>query len=81
MKKSEKVVRKQTIYNTSVKSKAELREESEKALKKFLRSGGVIEVGRPARVRKSTMSAKSSRGFVSGTGGFATGYPRRSIGA
>jgi hypothetical protein len=81
MKNTEKIVRKQTIYNTSVKTKAELREESEKALKKFIRAGGVVEVGRPARVRKGTMSAKSSRGFVSGTGGFATGYPRRSVGA
>lgn len=70
-----------TIYNRSVKTKAELREESEKALKAFLKKGGVIEVGRPARARKSVMSSKSSRGFVSGTAGFANGYPRRSVGA
>lgn len=80
MTKAKKQVVKATIYNTSVKTKAELRVESEKALKAFLRKGGTIEVGRPARARKSVMSSKSSRGFVTGTGGFATGYPRRSVG-
>jgi len=81
MKKSEKLVKVATIYNRTVQTKAQIREEGEKALKAFLKKGGVIEVGKPARVRKSTMAAKSSRGFVMGTNGFATGYPRRTIGA
>lgn len=81
MKKSEKMVKIATIYNRSVQTKAQIREESEKAMKAFLKKGGVIETGRPARVRKSKMAAKSSRGFVMGTGGFATGYPRRTFGA
>lgn len=76
-----KQVKVATIYNRSVQTKAEIRAESEKAMKAFLRKGGVIETGKPARVRKSTMAAKSSRGFVSGTNGFANGYPRRSVGA
>lgn len=81
MTKAKNQVAKATIYNTSVKTKAEFRAESEKAMKSFLKKGGVIEVGRPARDRKITMAAKSSRSFVSGTAGFATGYPRRTIGA
>lgn len=81
MTKAKKQLVISTIYNTSVKTKAELRAESEKALSVFLRKGGSVEVGRPARARKTAMSGKTSRGFVSGTGGFATGYPRRSVGA
>lgn len=72
---------KSVIYNTSSKTKAQLREESEKAMQVFLSRGGVVEVGRTARARKSKMVGKMSRGFVSGTGGFATGYPRKSTGA
>lgn len=79
--KVNKQVVKATIYNTSVKTKAEIRAESDKALKAFLKKGGVVEVGRPARNRKSSMMGKNSRGFIGGTSGFATGYPRRSIGA
>lgn len=81
MKKSEKQIKIATIYNRSVQTKAEIRAESEKALKAFLKKGGVIEVGRPARAKKTKMSAKSSRGFVSGTSGFANGFPRRTVGA
>lgn len=67
------------IYNTAVKTKSEARAESEKAMKAFLRKGGVIQVDtRKRRAPKGTMSSKSSRGFVAGTGGFATGYPRKS---
>ena len=66
---------------TMVKTKSQLRAETEKAVKQFLRSGGSIEQGKPARNRKSSMLGKNSRGFIGGTSGFATGYPRRSIGA
>lgn len=66
-----------TIYNRPVQTKAEIRAESEKALKAFLRKGGVIQVGRPARVPKSKMSGKTSRGYCSGTSGFASGMPRK----
>jgi len=70
-----------TIYNTSVKTKAELRAESADALALFLAKGGVIQEGRKARPRKgSKMSAKTTR-FVTGTSGFANGFPRKSIGA
>ncbi len=80
MKKAEKQMIVATIYNRSVKTKAEVRAEGEKALKAFLRKGGVIQVDeKKRRAPKTKMSAKSSRGFVSGTGGFATGYPRKSV--
>ena len=63
--KNKKVVA--VIYNRSTQTK-------------FLRKGGVIQVDeKKRRAPKSKMSAKSSRGFVSGTGGFANGFPRKSL--
>ena len=73
---AEKAVVISTIYNVSTKSKAELRAESEAALKKFLRAGGEIQTGRKSRNRKSKMSCKSSKGFQGGSSGFANGFPR-----
>jgi len=70
-----------TIYNRSPKTKSELRAESEAAITLFLKRGGVIQEGKPSRRKTgSKMSAKTTR-FVSGTSGFANGYPRRSTGA
>ena len=60
------------------KSKSELRAESEKALKKFLKQGGSIEIVKSRKAPKSKMRTKSSRGFVQGTSGFATGAPKKS---
>jgi hypothetical protein len=81
MKTIEKKLVVATIYNKPLMSKAEARAESEKAMKAFLRTGGSVVVEKPKRMKKSTMAAKSSKGFVAGTSGFATGYPRRSFGA
>jgi len=81
MKKSEKKLIVATIYNKPVMTKAEARAESDKAMQAFLRKGGTVTVEKPQRVKKTTMAAKSSKGFVTGTSGFANGYPRRSIGA
>lgn len=78
MKKAEKQMIVATIYNRNTKTKAELREEGEKALKKFLKSGGAIETVKAKKTPKSKMSTKTSRGFCGGTSGFATGMPRRS---
>ena len=67
-----------TIY----KSKSQLRTETADALEQFLASGGVIEVVKSRKMRRRTtqkMAAKSSRGFQTGTSGFATGYPRKAI--
>lgn len=66
------------IYNRSVISKAEARAESENALKKFLKSGGVIEVVKSRKAPKPRMSSKTSRNSSTGTSGFAIGYPTRS---
>ena len=62
------------------KSKSELRAETEKQLKLFLKRGGSIEVVKAKKVPAQKMRAKSSRGFVSGTGGFANGFPRKTLG-
>ena len=71
-----------TIYNRSIVTKAEMRAESDAQLQAFLKRGGSIEVCKPSRRKSgSKMAAKSSKGFVVGTGGFATGYPRKSTGA
>ena len=47
-----KQVAKSTIYNTSIKTKSELRAESADAVALFLAKGGVIEQGRKPRARK-----------------------------
>lgn len=60
------------------KSKSELRAESEKALKKFLKQGGTIEIVKSRKAPTSKMRTKSSRGFVQGTSGFAAGAPKKS---
>ena len=60
------------------KSKAELRAETEKAVKKFLKQGGSIETIKPRKAPSSKMTCKNSRGYVTGTSGFATGMPRKS---
>jgi hypothetical protein len=45
-----------------------------------LKKGGVIQVNEKTRkAPKTKMSGKSSRGFMGGTGGFATGYPRKTF--
>lgn len=78
---AEQQVRISTIYNKSIKSKSELRAESADAVALFLKRGGVIQEAKPSRRRiKATMSSKTTR-YVSGTSGFANGYPRKSTGA
>jgi len=49
------------------KPKAEMRAEGEKALKKFLKSGGSIEVVKARRAPKQKMLAKTSKGFLGST--------------
>jgi hypothetical protein len=66
--------------NTIYKSKEQMRQESEKALKKFLKSGGVIQVDtRKRKAPKGVMRSKSSRGFIAGSSGFAVGFPSKSF--
>ena len=55
----------QVLYKS--KSKAELRAEGEKALKKFLKSGGTVEIVKAKRAPKQKMRAKSSKGFQGST--------------
>jgi len=68
--------------NTIYKSKVQLREETSEAIQSFLASGGTIQIVPAKKMRRRTtqkMTSKSSRGFQSGTSGFATGYPRKSV--
>jgi hypothetical protein len=60
------------------KSKSELRAETEKQLKAFLRKGGTIEIIKPRKAPKQRMSGKVTKSGSTGTSGFATGYPRKS---
>ena len=60
------------------KTKAELRAETEKQIKAFLRKGGTIEIVKARKVPKQKMTTKNSRGFCTGTSGFANGMPRKS---
>jgi hypothetical protein len=63
--------------NTIFKSKSELRDETEKQLKLFLKKGGSIEVVKSRKAPKQRMSGKTTRTGSTGTSGFATGYPTR----
>lgn len=72
--------------NTIYKSKSQLRTETNDALEKFLKAGGTIrvhpggtiEVVKAKKAPKQKMKAIGTRQASTGTGGFATGYPRRS---
>jgi hypothetical protein len=64
--------------NVIYRSKSDIRAETEIALKQFLRTGGSVEVVATKKAPKQKMRGKSSRGFVTGTSGFANGMPRKS---
>jgi hypothetical protein len=61
------------------KSKAELRIETENAIKKFLKQGGSIEVVKSRKGPKMLMRAKVTKQASTGTSGFAVGFPRKSF--
>ena len=68
--------------NEVYKTKSQLRTETSEAIQEFLARGGQVQVVPAKKTRKRTtqkMSGKTSRGFQTGTSGFAIGYPRRSI--
>jgi hypothetical protein len=71
---------KEIVMNVVYKSKSELRAETDKALKEFLKRGGTIEVVKARKAPKSKIKAKNSKGFAGGSSGFAIGYPARSFG-
>lgn len=66
------------MMNTIYKSKSQLRTETNDALEKFLKAGGTIEVVKAKKAPKQKMKAIGTRQASTGTGGFATGFPRRS---
>jgi hypothetical protein len=68
--------------NVVYKPKSVVRQETSESIQQFLASGGQIQVVPAKKTRKRTtqkMSSKSSRGYQSGTSGFATGYPRKTL--
>jgi hypothetical protein len=67
------------MMNVIYKSKSQIRKETEAAVKKFLKTGGSIEVVKARKAPKQKMRVKSSRGFVSGTSGFAAGFPSQTL--
>jgi hypothetical protein len=64
--------------NTIYKTKSQLRTETADALAKFLKAGGTIEVVKSRKAPKQKMKAVGTRQASTGTGGFATGFPRKS---
>lgn len=74
----EKLMEIKMTTNTLYKDKSTLRTETEDAVSKFLKAGGVIQVVKARKAPKQKMRAVGSRQASTGTAGFATGYPRRS---
>jgi hypothetical protein len=70
---------KEYIMNTIYKSKSEMRAETEKQVKLFLKRGGSVEIVKARKAPKQTMRTKTSRGFIAGTSGFAVGFPSKSF--
>lgn len=64
-----------TIY----KSKSQLRQETADSIQQFLARGGQIEVVKSRKAPKPKMSGKTTRSGSTGTSGFATGYPSKSL--
>jgi hypothetical protein len=68
--------------NVVYKTKSEQRVETSEAIQAFLAKGGSIQVVPAKKQRgrtKQKMATKSSRGFQTGSAGFAVGYPTRSL--
>lgn len=66
--------------NEIYKSKSQVRAETSDALTQFLARGGVIEVVKAKKAPKQQMTCKTSRGFNGGSSGFATGFPKKTLG-
>jgi hypothetical protein len=67
--------------NVVYKPKSVVRQETSESIQQFLASGGQIQIVPAKKTRKRTtqkMSSKSSKGYNTGTSGFASGFPRKS---
>jgi hypothetical protein len=69
------------MKNTIYKDKSQLRTETNDAVEKFLKAGGTIQVIKAKKAPKIKMKAVGTRQASTGTGGFAAGFPKRSVGA
>jgi hypothetical protein len=61
-----------------IKTKSQIRAETEKQVALFLRKGGDIQIIKPRKAPKQRMSGKVTKSSSTGTSGFATGFPRKS---
>ena len=61
-----------------VKTKSQLRAETDAQIQQFLRSGGTIEVVKSRKAPKQRMVCRATKQASVGTSGFATGFPRKS---
>lgn len=59
-----------------IKTKSQMRQETEAQVKAFIRSGGSVEVIKARKAPKQRMSGKTTRGFIRSTSGFATGFTK-----
>ena len=67
--------------NVIYKSKSQVRTETQDAVSLFLARGGQIQVVKARKAPKQRMSGKTTRQSSTGTSGFATGFPKRTMGA
>jgi len=74
----EKLMEINMTKNTLYKDKSQLRAETADSVAKFLKAGGTIQVVKARKAPKQKMKAIGTRQASTGTGGFATGYPKRS---
>jgi len=65
--------------NVIYKSKSSLRQETSTSVQEFLARGGQIEVVKSRKAPKPKMSGKTSKSGLTGTSGFAVGYPSKSM--
>jgi hypothetical protein len=65
--------------NVIYKSKSSLRQETSTSVQEFLARGGQIEVVKSRKAPKPKMSGKTSKSGLTGTSGFAVGYPSKSL--
>jgi hypothetical protein len=66
-------------YIMNVVYKSQVREQSSDALQQFFARGGQVQVVKARKSPTPKMLGKNSRGFRTGTSGFATGYPSKSL--
>lgn len=63
----------------NVVNKSQVREQTSDALQMFFARGGQVQVVKSRKAPILKMLGKNSRGFRTGTSGFAVGFPSKSM--